>query len=104
MFNGVKLNICACYLDFHYSVTNCEIVLSCDIVILNEEVSFKGIFSAALVKGAGEGCKTNLCFLNLFLRKTQVVVVFALRRTNLSKERVRLRNSFYKPRLYKERS
>ena len=30
------------------------------------------MFSAALVKGVGEGCKTNLCFLNLFLRKTHL--------------------------------
>lgn len=71
--------------------TNCGIVLCCHIVILNEEVSFKRIFSAALVQGVGEECKTNLCFLNLFLKKTQVVAVFRLRRTNLSKEYVRLR-------------
>ena len=56
--------------------TNCGIVLSCHIVILNEDVSFERIFSPASFKGFGEGCKTNLCFLNLFLRKTQVVVVF----------------------------
>ena len=102
MFNGVNLeNLLFGFSSFIHA---CWIVLSCHIVMLNEEVSFKRIFSAALVKGVGEGCKTNLCFLNLFLRKTQVVVVFALRRNNLSKERVRLRHSFYKPCLYKERS
>ena len=75
MFNGVKLKLWHAIWIFIIH-TNCGIVLSCDIVILNEEVSFKRIFSAALVKVVGEGCKTNLCFLNLFLRKTQVVVVF----------------------------
>ena len=72
MFNGVKLKICACYLDFHYSYQLRDCILSCHIVILNEEVCFKRISSAALVKGVRAGCKTNLCFLNLFLRKTHL--------------------------------
>ena len=42
--------------------TNCGIVLSCHIVILNEEVSLKGIFGTALVKGVGRGAKPILGF------------------------------------------
>ena len=65
MFNGVKLKLWHAIWIFIIH-TNCGIVLSCDIVILNEEVSFKRIFSAALVKGVREGCKANLCFELIF--------------------------------------
>ena len=40
-------------------------------------------------QGGWGGVQNQFVILNLFLRKTQVVAVFVLRRTNLSKERVR---------------
>ena len=52
------------WIGFSLFIHACGIVFSCHIVILHEEVSFKRIFGASLVKGVGEGRKTNVGFLN----------------------------------------